>query len=296
MKNNIGLIYAVSAYVWWGFIPIFWKQIDHIDSVEIVMHRMIWSSVLVTALIVVMGQWREFKTLFSQPRVLARLFVASSLVTANWGVYIWAVNSGHIIETSMGYFINPLISVTLGVIIFSERLRKGQVFALLIAAAGVVYLVVTYGAFPWISFSLAISFALYSAVKKTVSMPATHGMAIETMFFFVPALAYVSFIEFQGTGQFFAGATNWWMLILGGLFTLVPMVLFAAAAKRVSMTVLGMSQYVGPTLQLIIGVFMYKEPFGSERMIAFVLIWLALFVYTLDQLNFQRRQRRSQLA
>ena len=177
MKNNIGLIYAVSAYVWWGIIPIFWKQIDHIDSVEIVMHRMVWSCLLVTALIIIMGQWREFKTLFSHPKVLFKLFVASSLVTANWGVFIWAVNSGHLIETSMGYFINPLISVVLGVALFSERLRKGQILALLIATSGVVYLVLSYGAFPWISFVLAITFALYSAVKKSVSMTATHGMA-----------------------------------------------------------------------------------------------------------------------
>jgi len=292
MNNNTGLIYAVSAYVWWGIIPIFWKQLDHVGSTEIVMHRMVWSCVLVTGLVIAMGQWRQFKTLFSQPKVLLRLFVASSLVTANWGVFIWAVNSGHLVETSMGYFINPLISVALGVIIFSERLRKGQIIALAIAASGVVYLVVVHGAVPWISLTLAISFALYSLAKKTINVPATHGMAIETMFFFVPALAYLLVIEVQGSGQFFVGPSNWWMLILGGLFTLIPLVLFAAAAKRVSMTVLGMSQYIGPTLQLVTGVFLYQEPFGSERAIAFGLIWLALFIYTLDQLNHHRISKR----
>lgn len=292
MKSNIGLIYAVSAYVWWGIIPIFWKQLDHINSAEIVMHRMVWSCVLVTGLVILMGQWREFKVLFSQPKILLRLCIASSLISANWGVFIWAVNSGHLIETSMGYFINPLITVAFGVLIFSERLRKGQVLALLVAASGFVYLILAYGAFPWISFALAISFALYSIAKKSVSVPATHGMAIETLFFFVPGVLYIGFIEIEGTGQFFAGSTNWWMLILGGLFTLVPLVLFAAAAKRVSMTALGMSQYIGPTLQLITGVFLYKEPFGSERMIAFGLIWLALLIYTLDQLRFKQQKRR----
>ena len=295
MKNNIGLMYAFSAYIWWGIVPIFWKQLDHVDSIEIVMHRMIWSCVLVTCLVVIMGQWRELKALFSQPKVLFRLFIASSLVSANWGVFIWAVNSGHLIETSMGYFINPLISVAFGVVVFSERLRKGQILALSIAACGVVYLIVVYGRLPWISLTLAITFALYSIAKKSVSVPATHGMVVETLFFLIPALVYVGFIEFQGSGQFFNGGTDWWMLILGGLFTLVPAVLFAAAAKRVSMTVLGMSQYIGPTLQLIIGVFLYHEPFGSERMIAFGLIWFALLIYTLDQLKFQQLKRRSQL-
>ena len=291
MKNNLGLIYALSAYIWWGIIPIFWKQLDHLGNTEIVMHRMVWSCVLVTALVVVMGQWRQFKTIFAQPKVLLRLFIASSLVSANWAVFIWAVNSGHLVETSMGYFINPLISVALGVAVFSERLRRGQVLALAIAATGVLYLIIAHGTFPWISFALAITFALYSLTKKTISVPATHGMAIETLFFFAPALAYLCVIEFQGTGQFFHGPTNWWMLIIGGLFTLIPLVLFAAAAKKVSMTVLGMSQYIGPTLQLLSGVFLYHEPFGSERAIAFGLIWFALGIYSVDQIRFQRANK-----
>lgn len=293
MKNNLGLIYAFSAYIWWGFIPIFWKQLDHISSAEIVMHRMVWSCLLVFVLIVIMRQWGEFKRIFSQPKVLLRLFIASALVSLNWGVFIWAVNNGHLVETSMGYFINPLINVLFGVLFFAESLRKGQIFSLSIALLGVLYLVFAFGSFPWISFVLAITFALYSVVKKSISVPATHGMAIETLFFVVPALVYLSYIEFNGTAQFLVSDYNTGMLILGGLFTLIPLLLFAAAAKRVTMTVLGMAQYVGPSLQLLIGVVIYDEPFGSERMIAFGLIWFALAVYSVDQILYQKKTRRT---
>ncbi|MFT6407598.1 MAG: chloramphenicol-sensitive protein RarD [Arenicella sp.] len=297
MKNNLGLIYALAAYTWWGFIPIFWKQLSHVDSIEIVMHRMVWACVLVTLLIVVSRQWREFKVLFLQPKLLFKLFIASALVSINWAVFIWAVNTGHLVETSLGYFMNPLISVALGVVIFGEVLRRGQIVALSVAALGVIYLVVSYGELPWISLVLAISFALYSAAKKSVSVPATHGLAIETMFFFIPASIYLFYIQTQGSGQFFDGPSNSWMLVLGGLFTLVPLVLFAAAAKRISMTALGMTQYIGPTLQLLIGVLIYGEPFGSHTMIAFGFIWLALGIYSVDQLRHQtglRRWRKAQ--
>ena len=293
MKNNLGFIYALAAYTWWGFIPIFWKQLDHLGSAEIVMHRMVWSCGLVFALIVIMREWGEFKRLFSQPTVLLRLFIASALVSINWGVFIWAVNNGHMVETSLGYFINPLISVLFGVLFFAESLRKGQIFALSIAFIGVLYLVIAFGSFPWISLTLAITFALYSVAKKSISVPATHGMAIETLFFVLPALGYLIYIESNGTGQFLDTNFNTGMLILGGLFTLVPLLLFAAAAKKVTMTVLGMTQYIGPSLQLLIGVFVYNEPFGSQRMIAFGLIWLALAVYSVDQIFYQKKVRRA---
>lgn len=292
MKNNLGLIYAFSAYIWWGFIPVFWKQLDHISSAEIVMHRMVWSCVIVLVMIMFMRQWREFSALFSQPKVMLRLLIASALMTINWGVFIWAVNSGYLVETSMGYFINPLINVLFGVLFFAERLRKGQMFALFIAFVGVLYLVLTFGAFPWISFTLAITFALYSVTKKSITVPAAHGMGLETLFFIVPAIAYLIYIEANGSGQFTASAFNASMLVLGGLFTLIPLLLFAAAAKKVTMTVLGMTQYIGPSLQLLIGVFIYNEEFGSERMIAFGLIWLALAVYSVDQIRHRRRSRK----
>lgn len=292
MKNNIGLVYAIAAYTIWGVIPIFWKQLDYVGSAEIVMHRMVWSCVFVTAYIVVAGQWQAYKALFVQPKLMFRLFIASSLMSLNWAVFIWAVNNGQIVETSLGYFINPLISVLFGVVFFAEHLRKGQIFALSIALLGVLYLVVVLGTIPWISLWLAITFALYGVAKKTISVPAGHGLAIETLFFIIPAIAYLTYIEASGTGQFFNSGYNAGMLILGGFFTLVPLLLFAAAAKKVSLTLLGMTQYVGPSLQFLIGVLIYNEPFGSDRMIAFGLVWLALLVYTIDQIRHQRSVRR----
>ncbi len=292
MHNKIGLIYAFSAYTLWGIIPLFWKQLDHVDSVEIVMHRMVWSCVLVTMLILLSRQWASFRPLLSQPKIMLRLLLASVLISVNWAVFIWAVNNDRLIETSLGYFMNPLISVALGVILFSEVLRLGQWLSLLVAGIGVVYLFATHGSFPWISLVLALSFSLYSAVKKSISVPATHGMAIETLCFFVPALIYLVYIEWQGSGQFFEGSSNSWMLILGGLFTLIPLLLFAAAAKRISLTALGMMQYIGPTLQLVCGVLIYQEPFGSQKMIAFGFIWFALAIFSADQL-YDRRRRKS---
>ena len=296
MQNKLGFIYAFAAYVFWGVIPLFWKQLDHVDSIEIVIHRMLWSCVLVTLLILLSRQWASFKLLLSQPKLMLRLFAASGLISLNWAVFIWAVNSDRLVETSLGYFMNPLISVALGVVLFSEVLRRGQWLALLVASIGVVYLFATHGSFPWISFVLAITFSLYSAVKKSISVSATHGMAIETLYFFLPALIYLIYIESQGSGQFFQGSSNSWMLILGGLFTLIPLVLFAAAAKRISMTALGMMQYIGPTLQLICGVVIYQEPFGSQKMIAFGFIWLALCIFTIDQLGLFRKSKPSILS
>ena len=293
MENNKGLIYAFAAYTWWGIIPIFWRQIDHVGSIEIVVHRMVWACVLVTSLIVVSRQWSSFKSAFSQPKIVLRLFVASALVSTNWAVFIWAVNSERLVETSLGYFINPLISVALGVLIFGEGLRKLQWFALIVAGIGVAYLFVVHGTFPWLSFVLAITFALYGAVKKTISLPATHGMAIETMCFFLPAIIYLAYIEFHGQGHFFKLSSDSIMLILGGLFTLIPLLLFANAAKRISMTALGMLQYIGPTLQLIIGVLIYNEAFGRDQLIAFGFIWLALAIYSIDQILFRRKRKIS---
>lgn len=259
------------------------------------MHRMVWAFVLVAALLVLMRQWSAFITVLRQPRVLLRLFVASLLMSINWAVFIWAVTAGRIVETSMGYFINPLISVLFGVLFFSERLRRGQMLALAMATIGVLSMVVAYGALPWVSLSLAVTFSLYSVIKKTITLPATHGMTLETAFMFLPALGYLIYLESQQQGVFGADLVIDSMLILSGLLTLIPLVLFAAAAKQVSMTALGMTQYIGPFLQLGIAVFLYKEPFGFDRLLAFGLVWTALVIYSLDQINHRRRNRNARI-
>ncbi len=291
MKQQLGLIYALSAYLWWGLVPLYWKQLDHIPAAEIVAHRMVWACVIVLALIVLMKQWRQFCAVFRDSKTLWRLMLASILVTANWAIYIWAVNNEHIVETSLGYFINPLITVLFGVLFFGEALRGVKLVALCLAAIGVAVMVIATGGLPLVSLSLAVSFALYSVMKKQVSLPATHGLAVETLFVLLPAAAYLAYLSGQGQSNFDTDISVSVMLILGGLVTLVPLLLFAAAAKKVSMTALGMTQYIGPSCQLIIGVWVYNEPFGQTKLLAFGFIWLALLVYSIDQLNGQRRRR-----
>lgn len=293
MNRNLGLVYALSAYVFWGLVPIFWKQISFVDSIEIVFHRMLWSCVLVVLFIVVKGQWKAFSAHLTDKKLLGRLLIASLLISVNWGIYIWAVTTGHIVEASMGYFLCPLINVIFGVLFFAERLRKGQVLALCIVACSVAYLAVIHGKIPYIAIILATSFACYGVAKKSVSIPATHGLAIETGFVVLPAGLYLLTLAYRGEGVFGNEAWVSGMLVMGGLVTLIPLLLFAAAAKLVTMTTLGMTQYVGPTIQLILGVFLYHEPFGTERFIAFGLIWLALIIYSVDELNSQRLRRRA---
>ncbi len=223
---------------------------------------------------------------------LWRLTIASILVTTNWAIFIWAVNNENIVETSLGYFINPLISVFFGMLFFGERFRKVQILALVIAGLGVAVMVAATGGLPMISLSLAITFALYSVMKKKVSMPASHGLAIEMLVTLIPAGIYLFFLQSSGEASFGMNLYTNTLLVLGGLFTLVPLLLFAAAAKRVSMTTLGMTQYVGPTCQLLIGVMIYGEPFGGITLLAFGFIWVALIIYTSDQLTLQTKRRR----
>jgi len=292
MKQHHGLIYAICAYTFWGVVPIFWKQLDHIGSFEIIAHRMVWSFLIVIALIVLLAQWKSFVSIFSQKRVLLRSGFAACFIVSNWFMFIWAVTNEHLVQISMGYFINPLISVMLGVLLFGDRFRRGQLIPLGIMVIAVLYLVIMQGQLPWVALFLAFTFASYSAVKKTIELSAVQGMAIETGVFLVPALAYLLYIGGQGQGSFGVEFNISVILSLAGFFTIVPLLLFAAAAKRSTMTLLGMTQYIGPSLQLLIGVFVYKESFGQTQLIAFCLIWFALVIYSLDQLKFQKQQSK----
>lgn len=290
MKNT-GFTYAILAYLIWGVVPIFWRELASVDSAEIVAHRMVWSCLMSVVLVICLRQWREFKKLLSQGRVLAHLLAGSILISINWGIYIWAVNHDHIVQASMGYFINPLINVLFGVLFFRETMRRNQALAIFLAFLGVAYLIFVHGEIPYIALSLAVTFACYGAVKKTIHVPATHGMAVETGLLILPALVFLLYLQWTGVGQFGADVRIDTLLVLGGLVTLTPLVLFAMAAQKISMTALGMTQYIGPTLQLIIGVGLYNEAFGPERQIAFGLIWAGLFIYSVDQLNDRRKRR-----
>lgn len=292
--QNIGIIYALLAYLIWGLVPLFWKQLADVDSAEIVAHRVVWSWLMVMVTILLLRKGKSLLALFSDKKMLVRLFFASALISLNWGIYIWAINSGNVVESSMGYFINPFINVLFGVVLFSEQLNKNQWFALGLAGIGVGYLIVFHGDVPYIALSLAGTFACYGVLKKTLQIDALGGMAFETGLLLIPAIVFLIYLSIQNQLAFGVTTKTDVYLILGGAVTLIPLLFFAAAAKRISMTALGMTQYLGPTLQLLIGVWIYQEPFGSERQIAFGFIWAGLLVYTLDQLN-ARRQRRKKV-
>ena len=287
---NRGLLYAIGAYGFWGLIPVFWKLLDGVPAIEILGHRMVWSLLFVGMLLAFRQQWQWLRPALTDLPTLLTTLVGALLIAFNWYLYIWAVNAGYIIETSLGYFINPLVSVVLGVVVFRERLRLGQWLAVGLALLGVVYLTITYGSLPWIALSLAVSFATYGVIKKTMRLGALEGLSLETALLFLPALAFLIYRDASGVGTFGRGDLSLTLLLtLTGLITAGPLLLFAAAARRIPFSSLGILQYIAPTCQFLLGVFVYAEPFSSGRLVGFSLIWLALLIYSIE--GFVERRR-----
>lgn len=287
-----GLFYAIAAYFIWGVVPLFWKQLDFVNSVELVVHRMVWSFVFVALYLLLKGEWRKLIPYLSDRPLMRRLVAASLLFSSNAAIFIWAVTNEHVLEASMGYFINPLFNVFFGLLIFGERLRFLQWVAIASALIGVAYLVFGFGSVPYVALSLAITFSSYGVIKKTISIPSAHGMMLETGIVLLPCLVYLGYLEYAGVGIFGNDVNTSVMLSMGGLITLMPLLLFATAAKMITMTALGITQYIGPTLQLIIGVYIFNEPFGTPQQVAFSFIWFGIVIYTLDQIRHGRQRRK----
>lgn len=274
-----GFLYGIGAYALWGFFPIYWKLLHHVPALELLAHRIVWSFVLLMGVILVSRKGANFRTLLT-PRTIGIYLVAALLIGGNWWTYVWAVNAGHIVETSLGYFINPLVSVLLGVVILREKLRPAQWVPVLLALFGVVYLTITYGRLPWIALTLAFTFGFYGLVKKLAPLSSSYGLTLETGLLFLPALGYLGMVQMQGTGALFhAGAGSDLLLIGAGIITTIPLLMFASAAKQIPLTMIGVLQYLAPTIQFLIGVFVYDEPFDQTRMIGFSLVWLALLLF-----------------
>lgn len=287
---NKGILYAIGAYGIWGFLPIYWKALQSIPADQILAHRFVWSFLFLLAIIYWKKEWPRLKTAFTSPRMLAIYGLAASLLAVNWLVYIWAVNAGFIVETSLGYFINPLVNVLLGVIFLRERLRVMQWVPVALAAGGVLYLTFSYGAVPWIALVLASTFGLYGLLKKTAPLPALQGLSLETGILFMPAAVYLLFKETQGTGALgHGGAAETTLLLLAGVITAFPLLLFGASARRINLSTLGILQYMAPTIQFLLGVLVYGEPFTQARLIGFSVIWLALILYTTENILARRR-------
>lgn len=285
-QQNAGIIYIISAYILWGFLPIYWKLVDHVPAGEILAHRVMWSFVLMIFIIFSTKNWSHFiaecKSIITSKHKIIGIIFASVFISINWLTFIWAVTSEHVLQASLGYYINPLVSILLGVVILKERLSKGQVIALIIASLAVINLTFSFGVFPWVALILAFSFAIYGLLKKTVDVSAMFGLTIETMIVTPIAMIYLLIIP---EGSFLADLTDLStpLLLIGtGIATAIPLLLFAHGAKRIPLALLGFLQYVAPTIMLVIGIFIFKETFSNAHFISFGLIWMALIIYIMS--------------
>lgn len=287
-KEKSGVLWAIAAYIMWGFLPLYWKIIDHVSSIEILVSRIVWAFVLTFLLIMLMKNGRllkqDIQNLWKSQREFWSLFAASIIISMNWFIYIWGVNHGFLIEASLGYYINPLISVLLGLFFLKEKLSKMQQVAFLLAVIGVLILTISYGRFPWLSFALAISFAVYGLLKKQVKLDALRGMAIET-FFIVPfALGYFAWLFISNQAVFLhAGIKTDILLILTGAATALPLIFFAKGVQRLPLYLAGFLQYIAPTIMLFLGVIIYEETFGKIDLLSFAFIWAALILFTVSK-------------
>jgi len=290
-----GLIFGVLAYSIWGILPIYLKSVDHVSAMEILAHRILWSAVFGALLIALRSQWGEVKTAFMTPRVLLVLGVSAVAISCNWLIYVWAVINDHVLEASLGYYINPLMYVAVGVFLLGEKLRPLQIVSVAIAALGVAILTFGVGVFPWISLSLAILFTLYGYIRKTAPVGAMPGLFIETSLLSPIAAIFLVTIMSTGSAQFLnLSAKTDALLIFAGPATVLPLVMFALAARRMSLTMLGFLQYIGPTIQLILGIY-YGEKFTGVHAISFGLIWFALAIFSFEAINNSRKQTRARL-
>ena len=279
-----GLLAAATAFTIWGVFPAYWHLLKAVPSMQIMAHRVVWSAVLVVGWLLWRQGWDWWRTIAARPRMLAALALSGAVIAFNWGLYIWAVNAGHVVETSLGYFINPLVTVALGVVVLRERLRRPQWIAVACAAAGVAWLTWSAGSPPWIALGLAGSFALYGLVRKLVPVDAVAGLGVESLFMFLPALAYVLWAEAGHGGGFIGGWSlgTQLLLVFSGVVSAVPLVAFAYGVRRIPLSVVGLLQYIGPTLQFLTGILFFREPFGLDRLVGFACIWAALLIFAAD--------------
>ena len=288
-----GLIYVFGAYAIWGFFPIYFKLLQAVPAIQIVAHRISWSFIILLILVSLKGQLKNIRTLLN-PRIILLYLAAGILLSINWLTYVWGVNAGFVIETSLGYFINPLVSVLLGVLILHEKLRPLQWLPVALAAIGVTYLTIQHGSLPWIALVLAFSFGIYGLLKKIAPLKSLPGLTIETAGVFIPALAFLIISEIQHTGAFgHINAVTTFLLVLSGLVTAIPLILFASGAPLVPLSTIGILQYIAPTLQFLIGVFIYNEPFSYHQLIGFAIIWLALIIFSIEGLNSRKRSLKA---
>ena len=283
--HRAGLLAGLGAYAMWGLLPLYFKFLHQVSPFEIVAHRVIWSVVFLAFVLAAMRLYPAFILIFRQPRILAALAISSLLIAANWLVYVWAVDTDHVVAASLGYFLNPLVNVVIGTLILKEKLRRGQATAVAVAACGVAILAVSEWQTLWISLTLAVSFAFYGLVRKLTPVPAAAGLAVETALLAIPALIFLGWLSAQGLLVFGASPVITIGLIGTGAVTSIPLILFAMAARSLPMVTLGVMQYVAPTLQFLSGVILFNEPMSPVRWGSFLLIWVALALFVWDSVR-----------
>jgi chloramphenicol-sensitive protein RarD len=296
-ERRLGVLSGISAYALWGLFPLYFPLLEPAGGLEIVAHRVLWSVVFVALLLTVVRRWSLVRAAFADPRTLLILAGAAVLIAANWLLFVYGVNSGHVVETSLGYFINPLVSVLLGVVVFSERLRPLQWVAVGIAAVAVAVLTADYGHPPWLALALAASFGLYGVMKKLVRVEAAPGLFVETAIVALPAVVAIGVLQGNGDGTATSGGAGHFLLLASsGVATAIPLLLFAAATRRIPLSTVGLLQYLTPLMQLAIGVFVRHEPMPPARLAGFVIVWVALAVFTADSLRTARAGGRRAVA
>ncbi len=284
---------AVASFVMWGLMPLYWHLLKTVPSLQIIAHRIVWSTLLVVLWLLWKYGRSWLRETLAQPRAAWMLALSGTFIAVNWSLYIWAVNAGHVVETSLGYFINPLFNVVLGVVLLHERLNRVQWVSIAVATAGVLWLSFNYGSFPWIALTLAGSFGIYGLIRKVVAVQPVRGLGIESLYLFLPALGILLWGEFHGQGGF---VSSWgWgldvLLVLGGALTAIPLIGYAFAVRHIPFTVVGVLQYIAPTLQLLCGVLFLGETFDRDRAIGFILIWIALAIFVGDGLRRKRMRK-----
>lgn len=284
--DKVGMLYASLAFISWGILPIYWHYMEQVPSLQILAHRFVWSFAFIAIVITIKKQWHLIKEVLSNKKTVLFVLTGSIFMSANWFIYIWSVTNNHVIEASLGYYINPLISIAFGMIFLKERLNRWQTASLCLALISVIILTVNYGQIPWISISLALTFALYGLFKKLIQTDAMISFALETVFLTPFAAGYLFFVESKGTGSLsHASITVIILLVISGVLTAIPLLWFGIGQKRVSMFTMGFLQYIAPTINLILGVFFFHEIFTSIELFSFSFIWLALIVFTLSHLK-----------
>ncbi|MCL9842943.1 EamA family transporter RarD [Ralstonia solanacearum] len=290
-----GVIFALLACTMWGLFPLYFKLLKSVTPLEILSHRVIWSLAVMVGVLAVKRHWAWLWALRRAPRVVARHLASTAMLALNWCTYIWAVNHDHVIDASLGYFINPLVVVMLALLVLGERLRPGQWLSVALAAAGVAWLTWQAGHLPWIALALAVTFGLYGLLRKTSPLGALEGLTLETLLLFPATLVYLGWLAAQQQNAFLGAPPGIrLLLVLAGPLTAVPLLLFGAGARRIPLSLLGLLQYVSPTLQLLLGVWLYNEPFGGPKVFGYVLIWCGLAVYSAE--GWMRLRRRGPAA